>query len=201
MSNKDLFKHKSKNWDMNSKRVKNAEAIAGNIIEKIKLKNNMKVMDLGAGTGLLSYFISPYIDTIVAVDNSESMLEVFKEKCETFDCAIKVIRSDISVDNIDEKFCGIISSMTIHHIKDQKDLFQKLYNLLDNGGFIALADLDIEDGSFHSDNKGVFHFGFNREELKNIALEVGFKNIEFQTATTIDKPHCSFNIFLMTAYK
>ncbi len=201
MSNKDLFQHKSKNWDMNSKRVKNANAIASNIIKKVKLNNNMRVMDLGAGTGLLSYFIAPYISEIVAVDNSESMLEVFKIKCDEFDCKTQVIQKDISVETIDEKFDGVISSMTIHHIENQKELFFKLFNMLNDGGFLALADLDIEDGSFHSDNNGVFHFGFDREELRNIALEVGFKDIEFSTVSTINKPHCDFDIFLIIAYK
>jgi cyclopropane fatty-acyl-phospholipid synthase-like methyltransferase len=161
----------------------------------------MKVMDLGAGTGLLSYFIAPYISKIVAVDNSQSMLEVFKTKSDEFDCKTQVIQKDISVDTIDEKFDGVISSMTIHHIKNQSELFLKLYNMLNDGGFIALADLDIEDGSFHSDNTGVFHFGFKREELQKIALEVGFKDIEFSTVSTIKKPHCDFDIFLMIAYK
>ena len=201
MSSKDLFKHKSKSWDMNSKRVKNAKAISDAIIQKINLNKGMRVVDLGAGTGLLSYFIAPYIDIVIAVDNSESMLEVFKEKCDEFDCKTEIIQKDISVESINEKFDGIISSMTIHHIQNQKELFIKLYNMLNVGGFIALADLDCEDGSFHSDNSGVFHFGFNREELKEIALEVGFRDITFATVSTIKKPHCDFDIFLMSGYK
>ncbi len=81
----DNFAHKSKSWDMNSKRVKNAKAIAQKIIEDVELKPTMKIMDFGAGTGLLSYFIAPFVDTIVAVDNSPSMLEKFKEKAHEFD--------------------------------------------------------------------------------------------------------------------
>jgi hypothetical protein len=73
--------------------------------------------------------------------------------------------------------------------------------MLEPNGFIAIADLDSEDGSFHSDNIGVYHYGFNREKLENIAKKVGFKNIKFELASTINKPHAKFTVFLMTAFR
>jgi cyclopropane fatty-acyl-phospholipid synthase-like methyltransferase len=197
----DNFAEKSKSWDMNSKRVQNAKSIAEKIIQNIELKPTMKLMDFGAGTGLLSYFIAPYVQTIVAVDNSPSMLEVFKKKTSEFACQTKVLEVDLSYEDINEKFDGIISSMTIHHLEDIKALFVKFYNMLKEGGFIAIADLDSEDGSFHSDNTGVFHYGFKQEELETIAKEVGFKNIRFKLASTIKKPHRNFTVFLMLAKK
>jgi len=197
----DNFAHKSKSWDMSSKRVQNAKGIAEYIIKNIKLKTDMKIMDFGAGTGLLSYFIAPYVHTIVAVDNSPSMLEKFKEKAPEFKCKIEMLELDLSQNDIDEKFHGIISSMTIHHLEDTKALFVKLYNMLEKNGFIAIADLDSEDGSFHSDNTGVFHYGFKRETLELIAKEVGFKNIRFELASTIKKPQANFTVFLMFAEK
>ena len=200
MSN-DNFAHKSKSWDMNSKRVQNAKSIAELIVSKSHLNHNMKLMDFGVGTGLLSYFVAPFVDTIVAVDNSPSMLEVFREKTSTFACYTRVEELDLSTQNMDEKFDGIISSMTIHHLKDTKALFTKFYEMLNEGGFIAIADLDKEDGTFHSDNTGVFHFGFERESLQKIAEDVGFREIEFTLASTIKKPHRDFDVFLMNAIK
>ena len=197
--NKDLFSEKSKSWDMNSKRVGNARGIAEAIPKNIDLKSTMKLMDFGAGTGLLSYFIAPFVETIVMVDNSPSMLEKFKEKASEFECNTEIREVDLSTTIVDEKFNGIISSMTIHHVEDQKALFAKFYNMLEEGGFIAIADLDSEDGTFHSDNTGVFHFGFEREILEEIAKEVGFKEVHFELASRILKPHCEFMVFLMTA--
>jgi len=197
----DHFKHKSKSWDMSSMRVKNAKSIADLIVKNIRFDNKMEVMDLGAGTGLLSYFVAPHVSKIIAVDNSPSMLEEFKLKASEFDSEIEVIEADISEEEIDRKFDGIISSMTIHHVEETKALFSKLYKMLNENGFIAIADLDSEDGSFHSDNAGVHHHGFDRNELEKIAKEVGFNDIKFDLASTIDKPHCTFTVFLMTAVK
>ena len=197
----DNFAHKSKSWDMNSKRVQNAKSIAELIIENVTFSSTMKVMDFGAGTGLLSYFVAPHVETIVAVDNSPSMLEKFKEKSSEFACKTEVLELDLSQNNLEEKFDGIISSMTIHHLEETKALFEKFYNMLNKDGFIAIADLDSEDGTFHSDNTGVFHFGFDRKELEAIAKEVGFKEIRFELASTINKPHNDFTVFLMLGWK
>jgi len=201
METTDNFAHKSKSWDMNSKRVKNAEAIAKGILKNINMRADMTLMDFGAGTGLLSYFIAPNVEKIVAVDNSPSMLEKFYEKQNEFDCDTEVIEADLSTEMIDKKFDGIISSMTIHHLSDLPALFSKLYDMLEVDGFISLADLDSEDGTFHSDNTGVYHYGFDRENLQQIATDIGFKNISFETVSTIAKPHNDFTIFLMTATK
>ena len=195
----DQFAHKSKSWDMNSKRVKNAKEIAKGITDNIEFSSDMKLMDFGAGTGLLSFFIAPLVEHITAVDNSPSMLEEFKKKSSEFQCKTEILELDLSQESIDKRFDGVISSMTIHHIEDIKKLFEKLYNILNSGGFIAIADLESEDGTFHSDNRGVFHFGFNTEELEKIAEEVGFINIRFIQANTIKKPHQDFRVFLMLA--
>jgi len=197
----DHFAQKSKTWDMNSKRVQNAKGIAELIVNNIKLDKTMEIMDFGAGTGLLSYFVAPYVEKIVAVDNSPSMLFEFQNKCDEFSCHTEVLEKDLSTDTLERKFDGIISSMTIHHLEDIPALFSKFYNMLDEHGFIAIADLDSEDGTFHSDNEGVFHYGFDRQLLARYAQEAGFKDVTFSLANRISKPHAEFTVFLMTAVK
>ncbi len=198
----DLFAKKSKSWDMKSRRVQNAKSIAGLIVKNIKLHKEMVVMDFGAGTGLLSYFVAPYVGKIVAVDNSPSMLKEFQAKEEMFACQTEMIQTDLTTQRLEgQRFDGIISSMTLHHIEDIEQLLKRLYEMLHQGGFVALADLDSEDGTFHSDNSGVFHTGFDRNMLEGIATKVGFEAVHFETASIIKKPHRDFTVFLMTAQK
>lgn len=201
MKQTDHFAHKSKSWDMSSRRVQNAQAIANKILNNIDMNKRMTLMDFGAGTGLLSFFVAPKVDTIVAVDNSPSMLEKFREKSSEFDCKTEIIQKDLSRETIEREFDGIISSMTMHHLEDTRALFSKLYTMLKSGGFIAIADLDSEDGSFHSEDTGVHHYGFERNILNNIAKEAGFRDIQIETVSTIKKPHRDFTVFLLTARK
>jgi len=201
MQQKDYFAHKSKSWDMNSRRVKNAKSIADLISKNINLTKDMTVMDLGAGTGLLSFFISPYVNKVVAVDNSPSMLKEFISKSDEFVSTTEAVEADIMKYQPDFKYNLIISSMTIHHINDIPALFSKLYELLDDNGYIAIADLDSEDGTFHSEDTGVCHHGFDRDWIVDIAKQAGFKNTKIQTASIIKKPHKDFSVFLLTASK
>ncbi|MDD5406112.1 MAG: class I SAM-dependent methyltransferase [Sulfurovaceae bacterium] len=199
--NIDLFAHKSKNWDMSSMRVNNAKEISEIILKNIDINSSMELIDFGAGTGLLTYFIAPYVSKITAIDNSPTMLEEFKAKQSEFACKTDIIKTDIMSDDLKIKADGIISSMTMHHIEDIQSLLNKLYVMLNDNGFIAIADLDSEDGSFHGDNEGVYHFGFDREMLTNVAQKAGFINIKFETANIIEKPQANFTVFVMTAQK
>jgi len=200
---RDLFADKSKHWDMKSMRVQGAKAIAQTIMENISLTKEMHLMDFGAGTGLLSYCMSDKIAKVTAVDNSPSMLEVFHEKADGFACETDVLELDFSKDTLASniKFDGIVSSMTLHHIEDTEAMLKKMYDLLTPNGFIALADLDTEKGDFHSDNNGVFHFGFDREMLKELAKKVGFKEVKIVNANTINKPQATYGVFLLLGYK
>ena len=56
---------------------------------------------------------------------------------------------------------------------------------------LPLQISDSEDGSFHSNNTGVYHHGFDRKMLAGIAKEAGFENIHFETANIIEKSHAN----------
>ena len=201
---KDYFAHKAKDYEKNSKRVSNVQNIADGILKNISYTKQMHIIDFGSGTGLLTQEIAPYIKKITAVDMSDAMIEVLREKVPTFPCELEVLKLDImdekssqTLQNID----GIISSMTIHHLKDTEALLEKFYTLLDENGTIALADLETEDGDFHTDDTGVYHFGFDKDEFLNIAQKVGFKDLKIETISVASKPHGDFPIFLLTGKK
>jgi len=65
--------------------------------------------------------------------------------------------------------------MTLHHIKDVRGLLKRFHHALLPGGYIAIADLDKEDGRFHDNHDGVFHHGFDRDELGLLFAEAGFR--------------------------
>ena len=194
----DNFKQKAKEWDNKSIRVQNAHTIAKSIIDKINLSKDMHIMDFGVGTGLLGFEVLEHVKSMDGVDTSEGMLEKLSEK-NTDGKFINPICQDIIKNPLDIKYDGIISSMTLHHVESLVDYFKTIKNNLNKNGFIAIADLMDEDGTFHSDNTGVFHFGFGEDQLKEIVQSCGFKDVCFEHIFTINKPHRDFDIFLLTA--
>ena len=196
--NRDYFAKKASSYDLEKRRVDNVKNIANKIKDSIKLKKDMHLVDFGSGTGLLLREIAPYVRKITAIDCSKSMNRVLEQNIPNIDCEVEILPIDLTKDSIDMRFDGIISSMTLHHIQDIDDIFKKFYSLLrEDGGFIALADLDKEDGSFHSEDTGVCHYGFDRDEILDSAKRAGFKELKIVDASVIKKSYGQYPVFLL----
>jgi len=196
---KDYFKGKAATYENNSERVATRHEIADAISSRIQLGSNMSLMDFGSGTGMLLERIAPYVAKVAAVDISASMNEQLRNKQAGIECELEVLEMDLCKEPLDQTFDGIISSMTLHHIEDVPAIFSKMHSIVKQGGFIALADLDTEDGSFHKEDTGVFHFGFSSDELAQFATDAGFKDIEVALASTISKEQGDYPVLLLTA--
>jgi len=98
----------------------------------------------------------------------------------------------------------IYTLLTLHHIPDTGKILRAFYQLLDNSGYLCVADLDKEDGTFHEDEFHG-HLGFDREELAAHAAQIGFQSIRFTTAFHMIKDvqgvSKDYPIFLMVARK
>lgn len=78
----DHFNEKAKNRDTDEIVKKLSSSVGASILQNTRLNENMDVMDFGAGTGLISYHIAPFINKIIAVDISEAMLDKLAAKPE-----------------------------------------------------------------------------------------------------------------------
>jgi len=193
-----IFDSRAKQWDKKDIRVNGAKVIADAIKKEIQLTQNMKIIDFGVGTGLLGFEIAKNVQQVYGVDTSAGMIQALEEKnCD--ELYIIPINQDIITQPLTQKFNGLVSSMTLHHVKEIDRFFETIYNLLTEDGFIAIADLESEDGTFHSNNSGVHHFGFDEKKLYNSVKKAGFDEISIKTINTIKKPHNDFKIFLLTA--
>ena len=185
-----------------------AQNIAHSMIQEITLTPDMDVMDFGCGTGLLTVALQPFVRSITGVDGSQGILDVFKTKIKEHKLSnIKVNYIDLDKgDVLTGSYHLIVSSMTLHHIKNITPLLKQFYSTLLPTGQLAIADLDLDDGQFHSNNEGVFHFGFDREALQQMFIEIGFRDVRHLTAAQIEKPVEGgrtrlFKMFLITGRK
>lgn len=194
------FDVKAKDWDRGETRVNGALVIAEAIAQRYAFNADMEIVDFGVGTGLLGFEIAPRVKRVYGVDTSAKMLEQVESK-NTPEVFIEPLLQDIIQTPLQKSFDALISSMTLHHIEDLELFFSTIYKNIKKDGFIAIADLEEEDGSFHSDNNGVFHFGFTQEQLVAIVQKCGFKNVTFENINTINKPQRDFGVFLLTASK
>jgi len=168
----------------------------------------MDVLDFGCGTGLLTLALQPFVCSITGVDSSSGMLEVFETKIkEQHLNNVKANNLDLDKgDALTGSYHLIVSSMTLHHVKNISPLLKQFYAILLPTGCLAIADLDLDDGKFHSNNDGIFHCGFDRAKLSKTFTEAGFNNVQDITAAEIEKETLNnemrqFTVFLMVGKK
>jgi ubiquinone/menaquinone biosynthesis C-methylase UbiE len=201
------FDERAKDWDSDPQKVERARAIAEAIRKAVPFSRSVKALEYGCGTGLLSFALQANLGQITLADTSQGMLDVLAEKITDANVTtMHPVRLDLESDPIPaERFDLTYSLMTLHHIHHVKKVLIKFHDLLVPHGYLLVADLDQEDGSFHTDGTTDVHKGFNRLELQKIVEDVGFANVAFSTAYAITKKigdeDKTFPIFLMTAQK
>lgn len=204
---KTNFDERAANWEK-PQQVNLANGVADTMIRELNLSLDMDVMDYGCGSGLISMRLQPLVKSVVGVDSSKGMIEVFQEKIrKTGVQNVSAQWADLEDGGeVKGKFNLVVSSMAFHHVRKNSLVLKRIYDLLLPGGTIGIADLDKEDGTFHSDNTGVVHFGFDREALKKLFEEAGFHDVKVVTANKIvkeveGKGLREFPIFLMIGKK
>jgi len=193
-------------WDASPMRMQLAAEVGAAMLARIELTPALRVLDFGCGTGLLSL---PWVDRIgqlTGADTSAGMLAAFSEKIARHGLAgVSAVQLGDETVVPDGPYDLIVSSMTLHHVADIPALLRHLFAALAPGGRVALADLDPDDGLFHSDNTGVCHFGFAREQMRRWLAEAGFGEIGDATASTVRRATAAgerdFTIFVFTAKK
>jgi ubiquinone/menaquinone biosynthesis C-methylase UbiE len=199
------FDIKAEAWDNNPMHVERAQSVSLTIREMIPLTRQMKALEFGAGTGITSFFLKDHLGEITLMDSSREMLRVADEKIGASGSDnLKTLFHDLSLTSYAENsFDLIFSQMVLHHISDVEDMISKFHSLLNPGGYLAIADLYPEDGSFHGEGF-TGHKGFDPAELSVRLRRAGFENTNYRKCYTINKKTGElvvkpFDLFLLVA--
>ena len=198
------FDSKARQWDDNPIFKERGLKIADAIRKTLPLNKHMSALDYGCGTGLLSFPLKDELGAILAADSSSGMLDVLAGKIAAQGVSnMTPVKLDLLVDPLPaQRFDLIVTSMTLHHVPDTDHILRIFHGLLNPGGYLCIADLDTEDGSFHGIEVDVHH-GFDRTDLGRRAEQAGFADVQFQTVFSIARERESgtrdYPVFLMTA--
>ena len=200
MATMTTFDERARDWDTPERRER-AQAVAQVIRGNVPLTSSMRVIDIGAGTGLLGLELARDVGSVVLAEPSTGMLEVAREKLATgaWPNAIALAFDLVTDPPPEPSFDLAVSLLVLHHVADTTAALAAIHALLAPGGRIALLDLDAEDGSFHDeDAPGIHHHGFERAEIVRLAGAVGFVDLRTTTALSIERDGRAYPLFLLT---
>ncbi len=197
----DLFAHKAAGYEQEKRRIDVVTHIAEEIVDSVSLNQDMHLMDFGSGTGLLLERIATKVGKITAVDVSSAMNTQLEEKRSSLPCELELMPVDLAEIMPQVCFDGVISSMTLHHIENLPVVLSRLYTLTVDKGFLVLADLELEDGSFHDEPDGVFHHGFDRRKIVKLVTMAGFRDVKLNRIHAVPKNGREYPVFLLIARK
>lgn len=170
-------------------------------------RKNIKILDFGCGAGANTWYLAREEFDVYAFDGSESAVKKAQSKLENdnLHATFKVCDA-LYIDYDNEYFDCIIDSAVIYSnlLSNINKMYQKIYDMLKIGGkFFTTGNftlnvtgyntgVEIEKNTFRDlkegplANRGTIHF-FSDIELKELLLNVGFKNIKLDKLKRTEK--------------
>ncbi|MCB2228995.1 MAG: class I SAM-dependent methyltransferase [Desulfarculaceae bacterium] len=159
------------------------------------------VLDLGAGTGLVSAVVKAARPgcRILAVDESAGMLQRLEERF-AGDEQVSTMVLDYGTGILPGGWDLIVSALSIHHLDDpsKKRLFARLFDRLEPGGWFINADLvqgssqEVERGYQEAWREHLEASGIPREELDEIYQRMTYDRTASLEAQLIWLRGCGF---------
>jgi ubiquinone/menaquinone biosynthesis C-methylase UbiE len=168
------------------------EAVVNRLLSPPKLKNDAKILDVGAGSGFFTIKVADKLRqhlskaSFYAMDITPAMLKVLAIKAtnivpflgiaENITESIKHARKYL---NIPEKFDAIFSTLTLHHCLNIEKVFESIKKALNNDGKAVVVDICEHPFEEFREELGDIHLGFNPLLIKKIA-EKFFPNVHVE---------------------
>ena len=156
------------------------------LLDALGFAGNATALEVGPGDGGFLPELARRFGKVVALDNSEAMLELARQRCEQEQLGnVELQLADALHDEIGAADCVVVN-MVLHHFAAPAEALKQLARLVKNGGSLLVTELCSHDQSWARTACGDLWLGFEQEELARWAdaagltpgesLYVGLKN-------------------------
>ncbi len=162
---KQYFEKIAPQWDAMQKTFF-SEAIRNKAFYLADIQPNKIAADIGAGTGFITEGLVQKKVHVIAVDQSEEMLKVIKEKIsrKEIDCRIGEAEK-LPIEN--EFVDYVFANMYLHHVEVPQTAVKEMVRILKPGGRLVITDLDEHTFEFLKEEHHDRWMGFKRIDIEN----------------------------------
>lgn len=145
------------------------QRLRDDLIALAMLSADNRVVDVGAGTGLLTLAAAPQVAHVTAIDISATMCAALRARIESSQLTNVDVRVADAIDLplTDESYDVVVSNYCLHHLaNDQKSLaLSEIARVLRPGGRVVIGDMMFEIGVRTSRDRAVLA-KFVRSQLR-----------------------------------
>jgi len=181
MGNTDKFEMIANTYD-NSERIQIAKVSSDAIRNYLVDAKGKNAIDFGCGTGLVGMNLLKEFNSMLFMDASQNMINQIEQKITDFNIQnVDTLCFDIEKENLTDLHADyIFMSQVLLHIQDVELILSRLFDVLNDGGHLLIVDFN-KNKKIVSD---IVHNGFNPEELTDIMIKIGYRDIQFKTFYT-----------------
>lgn len=168
--NHNIFRQQQDEWDKKWSKITKLlteTEYAKEALQYLKDKKCRTFLDLGCGDGKDSVFFAQNGYDVIAIDFSSASLNLLKERLKNLSIDnLKYVKQDIAnLDLKSESFDVIYANLSLHYFDDKTTsvIFDNLYNILKNGGYLFVRCKSTDD----------FLYGKGEELEKDVYIEGG----------------------------
>jgi ubiquinone/menaquinone biosynthesis C-methylase UbiE/DNA-binding transcriptional ArsR family regulator len=153
---------------------------------------NQRVADIGTGTGILARELARLGVNVVAIDQSEPMLEAARQKLAE-DGLLEDGRVELRLGDaynlplLNDEVDGAFAHMVLQYLSRPRDAVLEMCRVVRPGGSIILVDFVSHDLEWMQQELGVESLGFSVEEIRSWFEAAGLHDITIQVEAPATK--------------
>jgi arsenite methyltransferase len=146
-------------------------------IAKAYLRPEMRVADIGAGTGFVAAGLAPLVRQVYVVDGSEAMIEVARKNLAEFGNVEYHVADGSSLPFEDGMLEAVFANMYLHHAPDPLAAIREMVRVLRPGGRLVITDMEEHPYIWLKDEMADVWQGFDRTQIRTWFQEAGLVNV------------------------
>ncbi len=183
------------------------EEVRAEVLRRLVPHPDMRVVDVGAGTGFLAIGLAPLVARVHCVDASAAMLDQARRNLAAHANVRYHVSDGERLPLPDASVDAVVANMYLHHAPDPARALGEMARVLRPGGRLVLTDLDSHSEEWMRAEMADVWLGFDRAQVREWLGQAGLEQVDVDCCgqdCRADKPDgglANITIFVAQARK
>lgn len=176
----DYFDHVAPDWDQ-LQSMFFSTAVREKALALANIKKGQLAADVGTGSGYVTTGLLEKGLKVIAVDQSDAMLDVMREKF-SGNQNVEFRKGDVLQLPIkDNTVDYVFANMVLHHLTQPLAGLREMVRILKPGGKLVITDMDKHNIEFLRQEQHDVWLGFERDDIHTWFVETGLQDVRVES--------------------